>query len=47
MSKNNVTCSLVEMTTWMHSVYLMKDDLVDGFFIAFEQNDFPAFNLWF
>ena len=28
-------------------VYLMKYDLVDRFFIVFEQNDFPASNLWF
>ena len=35
------------MTKWMHSMYPTKDDLVDGFFVVFEQNDFPASNLWF
>ena len=28
-------------------VYLIKYDLVDGFFVVFEQIDFPASILWF
>ena len=28
-------------------VYLIKYDLVDEFFVVFEQNDFPVSNLWF